>query len=129
MHITGGVSRVDSDRLVMIRNGILEVSAALTLVAAITVDDRKIVPVKSAGLDGARASLDCDLAGSPDAYLAVVPCRRKNEPSGGHAGKAGANPFSHGCHELHQTPQLFGQNVLDCSSRRVHEPLQKDIRN
>jgi hypothetical protein len=91
MHVTGGVGRIDADRLVMIRDGILEVPGALTLVGAIAVDDRKIVPVIATGFDGARASLDCGLTGSPYANLAVVRGCRSNKPCGGNGDSASTN--------------------------------------
>lgn len=62
MHVTGGVGRIDADGLVMVHDGILEIAGALTLVAAIAVQERKIASVIASGFDGARASLDCGLA-------------------------------------------------------------------
>jgi hypothetical protein len=48
MHEAGGVSRIGSDRLVMIGDGFVELAHPLPLVAAIAVDDGHIAPVKPA---------------------------------------------------------------------------------
>src|SRR5665213_2311254 len=91
MHEAGGVSRIGSDRLVMIRDGFLVLAHALPLVAAIAVDDFQIVPIVSARANGARASVDCGAAGPSYTCLAIVGCCSANEANGGNADWDAAN--------------------------------------
>jgi len=53
-------------------------------IPAIAVDDREIVPIKSAGFNGARASVDCGVARSPYAKRAIICYGGANQESGSH---------------------------------------------
>ena len=117
MHVSRGVTRIGSDRLAVILHGLVEIALALPLIGAVAVDEREIALVKPAGLKEARAGLDGSVAGPPHAKLAVIRRRGNNKPGASHADQAGDSPFLNVFCVQHQTPQLFGHGLFNCSRR------------
>src|SRR5262249_12941242 len=68
---------------------------ALPLKTAIAVDDREIMPIKSARINSARASVDCGVARSSYAKLAIICYGGTNEVTASHPDQKTKNYISY----------------------------------